>query len=60
MVLNARLIVQKANSEQLILLAIEDISTQKRIEKELMEAKMMAEAAQKKAESATAAKQHFL
>ena len=60
MVLNARLIVQKANSEQLILLAIEDVSTQKRIEKELIEAKIIAEVAQKKAESATAAKQQFL
>ena len=60
MVLNARLIVQKANSEQLILLAIEDISKQKRTERELIEAKTLAEAAQNKAESATAAKQQFL
>jgi two-component system, chemotaxis family, CheB/CheR fusion protein len=33
--LNARLIIQKANSEQLILLAIEDITTQKHIQDDL-------------------------
>jgi two-component system, chemotaxis family, CheB/CheR fusion protein len=35
MLLNARLIIQKANSEQLILLAIEDITVQKNIQKDL-------------------------
>jgi two-component system, chemotaxis family, CheB/CheR fusion protein len=35
MLLNARLIIQKANSEQLILLAIEDITTQKHIQDDL-------------------------
>jgi two-component system, chemotaxis family, CheB/CheR fusion protein len=35
--LNARLIVQKANSEQLILLAIEDITVQKKIQGDLMQ-----------------------
>jgi signal transduction histidine kinase len=60
MVLNARLIIQKANSEQLILLAIEDMTTHKRIKRELIEAKTIAEAARHKAEIATAAKQQFL
>ena len=39
MLLNARLIVQKAHAEQLILLAIEDITKQKTLENKLMEYK---------------------
>ncbi len=67
MLLNAHLIIQKANSEQLILLAIEDFTTQKTVEKELLEAKelaeqatIIAEEAQRKAEDAVKAKQQFL
>ena len=67
MLLNASFIVQKANSEQLILLAIEDITPQKRIQQELIEAKIhaetaknKAEVAKNKAEVAMAAKQQFL
>ena len=60
LILNARLIVQKSNKEQLILLAIQDMTQQKRAEKELIEAKIMAEAAKGRAEIAMAAKQQFL
>lgn len=67
MLLNAHLIVQKANSEQLVLLAIEDFTPQKIIERELLEAKVLAEKAainaedaQRKAEDAVKAKQQFL
>ena len=60
LVLNARLIVQKTNKEQLILLAFQDMTQQKRAEKELIEAKTVAEAAKSRAEIAMAAKQQFL
>jgi chemotaxis methyl-accepting protein methylase/signal transduction histidine kinase/chemotaxis response regulator CheB len=67
MLLNARLIVQKVNAEQFILLAIEDITDRSRDKesleltlKELIVSKTLAEEAQKKAEEATKAKQQFL
>ncbi|MDP1726047.1 MAG: chemotaxis protein CheB [Bacteroidota bacterium] len=67
MLLNAHLIVQKSNTEQLILLAIEDFTVQKSIEKQLLDSKILAEVAQqkaeealKKAEEAVKAKQQFL
>ncbi len=74
MQLNASRIIQKSQGEQLILLAIADITEQKRIEKEFTEAKVFAELAtgiaevqQSKAEKATLiaedavkAKQQFL
>ncbi len=67
MQLHARKLVQKANNEHLLLLAIEDISTQKKIEFELNQAKKIAEVAQNNAEKhqeiaevALNAKQQFL
>ena len=53
MLLNARRIIQKMNHEELILLAISDITEKKQFEKELMEAKLFAE-------STTKSKQQFL
>ncbi|MDP1842438.1 MAG: CheR family methyltransferase, partial [Sediminibacterium sp.] len=53
MLLNARKIIQKMNHEELILLAISDVTDAKLFEKDLMEAKVTAE-------SATKAKQQFL
>jgi len=53
MLLNARKIIQKMNHEELILLAISDVTDTKLFEKDLMEAKVAAE-------SATKAKQQFL
>ncbi|MDP1841967.1 MAG: CheR family methyltransferase, partial [Sediminibacterium sp.] len=53
MLLNARKIIQKMNHEELILLAISDITETKLFENDLMEAKVAAE-------SATKAKQQFL
>lgn len=53
MVLNARRIIQKINHEELILLAISDVTEKKLFEKELIEAK-------ESAENATKAKQQFL
>jgi len=53
MLLNARRIVQKINHEELILLAISDVTEKKMFELELMEAKVFAE-------SATKSKQQFL
>jgi chemotaxis methyl-accepting protein methylase/signal transduction histidine kinase/chemotaxis response regulator CheB len=67
MQLHARKLIQKANNEHLLLLAIEDISIQKKIEFELNEAKQIAEVAQNNAEKhqeiaevALNAKQQFL
>ena len=74
LLLNASRIIQKSGQEQRILLAIEDITSQKIIEKELTEAKvyaemsaMLAEEAKNKAEiseqmakDAVVAKQQFL
>jgi two-component system, chemotaxis family, CheB/CheR fusion protein len=53
MLLNARRIIQKMNQEELILLAISDVTKNKLFEKELMDAKI-------KAENATKSKQQFL
>lgn len=53
MLLNARRIVQKMNHEELILLAVSDITEKKRFQNELMEAKLSAE-------NATNSKQQFL
>ena len=53
MLLNARRIIQKINHEELILLAISDVTEKKLFEKELIEAKVSAE-------NATKSKQQFL
>lgn len=53
MLLNASRIIQKMNHEELILLAIADVTEKKLFEKELMDAKVFAE-------SATKSKQQFL
>ncbi|MDP2175885.1 MAG: chemotaxis protein CheB [Bacteroidota bacterium] len=53
MLLNARRIIQKMNQEELILLAISDVTKNKLFEKELMDAKI-------NAENATKSKQQFL
>lgn len=67
MLLNAHLIIQKVKNEQLILLAIEDITKQKLIEIQFIEAKKIADEAKVKAEKLTEiaevalnAKQQFL
>ena len=59
MLLNARQILNGKTSEQLILLAIDDITIQKKYEKELIKAKNIAETATETAENVTKAKQHF-
>lgn len=53
MLLNGRRIIQKMNHEELILLAISDVTEKKLFEKELMDAKVFAE-------SVTQSKQQFL
>lgn len=53
MLLNASRVIQKMNHEELILLAISDVTESKLFEKELMDAKI-------KAENATKSKQQFL
>lgn len=60
MLMNARQIINEKTSEQLILLAIEDITLQKNFEEELIKAKNVAETATEIAESAMKAKQQFL
>ena len=67
LLLYARLVVQKVNKEQLILFAIEDITEQKVLATQLIEAKIFAERAtfiaeeqKEAAENATRAKQQFL
>ena len=67
LLLYARLIVQKMNKEELILFAIEDITEQKILATQLIEAKVFAERAtfiaeeqKEAAETATKAKQQFL
>ena len=60
MLLNANQIINEKTSEQLILLAIEDITKQKNNEKELIKSKNTAETATEIAENAMKAKQQFL
>ncbi len=60
MLMNARQLVNEKTSQQLILLAIEDITVQKNFEEELIKAKNIAENATDVAECAMKAKQQFL
>jgi PAS domain S-box-containing protein len=60
MLLNARRIAQKALGSRMILLAIEDVTEQIRLQRELAERTHDAEKARREAEAATRAKSDFL